>query len=163
MRNYSELKVIIESLKGENEELNVNLYKAKEEIMKLNKFDEENHVLREKNREVEGFNKENLKKILEYQKYCEKVEFENVRAPVAGLREEVLKIGDMTLNLAIANGLVNAKKVLDRFIASSTSSIRQVRKIISLSKTIATMEYREVITEAEVLESINYSNVFTRS
>ena len=77
MRNYSELKVIIESLKGENEELNVNLYKAKEEIMKLNKFDEENHVLREKNREVEGFNKENLKKILEYQKYCEKVEFEN--------------------------------------------------------------------------------------
>ena len=56
-----------------------------------------------------------------------------------------------------------AKKVLDRFIASSTSSIRQVRKIISLSKTIATMEHKDVITEAEVLESINYSNAFTRS
>ncbi len=57
----------------------------------------------------------------------------------------------------------DAKKVLDRFIASSTSSIRQVRKIISLSKTIATMEHKDTITEAEVLESISYSNAFTRS
>ncbi len=46
-------------------------------------------------------------------KPLEKLEFENVRAPVAGLREEVLKIGDLTLNLAVANGLVNAKTVLD--------------------------------------------------
>ena len=30
------------------------------------------------------------------------------------LREEVLKIGDLTLNLAVANGLVNAKKILDK-------------------------------------------------
>lgn len=46
-------------------------------------------------------------------KPLEKVEFESVRAPVIGLREETLKIGDLTLNLAVANGLVNAKKVLD--------------------------------------------------
>lgn len=43
----------------------------------------------------------------------EQVEFDGVRAPVAGLREESLKIGDLTLNLVVANGLVNAKKVLD--------------------------------------------------
>ncbi len=43
----------------------------------------------------------------------EKLEFESVRAPVVGLREETIKIGDLTLNLAVANGLVNAKKVLD--------------------------------------------------
>jgi len=56
-----------------------------------------------------------------------------------------------------------AKKVLDRFISSSTSSIRQVRKIIGLSRTIAIMEHKDTITEAEILESINYSNAFTRS
>ena len=50
-------------------------------------------------------------------KPLEKIEFENVRAPVAGLREETLKIGNLTLNLAIANGLVNAKTVLDRVIS----------------------------------------------
>lgn len=48
-------------------------------------------------------------------KPLETVEFANVRATTAdGLREETLKIGDLTLNLAVANGLVNAKKVLDR-------------------------------------------------
>lgn len=47
-------------------------------------------------------------------KPLEKVEFEGVRAPVAGLREEVLKIGDLTLNIGVANGLVNAKTLLDR-------------------------------------------------
>ncbi|OGT08189.1 MAG: ferredoxin [Gammaproteobacteria bacterium GWE2_37_16] len=46
-------------------------------------------------------------------KPLEKVEFEGVRA-VEGLREETLKIGDLTLNLAVANGLVNAKILLDR-------------------------------------------------
>ncbi|MDR1057741.1 MAG: [FeFe] hydrogenase, group A [Coxiellaceae bacterium] len=44
----------------------------------------------------------------------EKVDFESVRVPTAaGLHEEIIKIGDHTLNLAVANGLVNAKKVLD--------------------------------------------------
>ncbi len=43
----------------------------------------------------------------------EKVEIETVRTPISGLREETIKIGDLTLNLAIANGLVNAKKVLN--------------------------------------------------
>jgi len=47
-------------------------------------------------------------------KPLEKVEFEGVRAPVAGLREDVLKIGDLTLNVGVANGLVNAKTLLDR-------------------------------------------------
>ena len=46
-------------------------------------------------------------------KPLEKIEFEGVRA-VEGLREQSLKIGDLTLNLAVANGLVNAKTVLDR-------------------------------------------------
>ena len=43
----------------------------------------------------------------------ERVEFKSVRAPVDGLREDKLKLGDLTLNLAVANGLVNAKKILD--------------------------------------------------
>lgn len=47
-------------------------------------------------------------------KPLEKVEFEGVRAPVAGLREDTLKIGDLTLNVGVANGLVNAKTLLDR-------------------------------------------------
>ena len=47
-------------------------------------------------------------------KPLEKVEFHGVRAPVAGLREDTLKIGDLTLNLAVANGLQNAKILLDR-------------------------------------------------
>lgn len=47
-------------------------------------------------------------------KPLEKVEFECVRAPVVGLREDTLKIGDLTLNIGVANGLVNAKTLLDR-------------------------------------------------
>lgn len=43
----------------------------------------------------------------------EKVEFEAVRSPVVGMREETIIIGDITLNLAIANGLVHARKILD--------------------------------------------------
>lgn len=81
LRNYNELKVIIESLKGENEEINVNMFKLKEENLRNNekiaKLEEENWAMREKNREIEGFNKENLKKLLEYQKFLEKLEFEN--------------------------------------------------------------------------------------
>jgi iron-only hydrogenase group A len=49
-------------------------------------------------------------------KPLEKVEFEGVRA-VEGLREETLKIGDLTVNLAVANGLVNAKTILNRIIS----------------------------------------------
>ena len=43
------------------------------------------------------------------------IEFKDVRA-VEGLRERELKIGDMTLNIAVANGLVNAKTVLDKVV-----------------------------------------------
>jgi magnesium chelatase family protein len=56
-----------------------------------------------------------------------------------------------------------SRTVLDRFIASSTSSIRQVRKIINLSRTIAALDNKENITDAEMLEAINYSNAFNRS
>ena len=56
-----------------------------------------------------------------------------------------------------------AKKSLDRFINSNTSSIRQVRKIINLSKTIAALDQKESISETEMLEAINYSNAFNRS
>ena len=43
------------------------------------------------------------------------VEFKDVRA-VEGLRERTLKIGDLTLNIGVANGLVNAKILLDKVI-----------------------------------------------
>ncbi len=56
-----------------------------------------------------------------------------------------------------------SKKILDRFIATNPASIRQVRKIISLSRTIAGMGHKDLITEAEMLEAINYSNAFTRA
>ncbi|MEI6242281.1 MAG: NADH-dependent [FeFe] hydrogenase, group A6 [Chlamydiota bacterium] len=45
-------------------------------------------------------------------KSLENVEFTEVRA-VEGLREKVLKIGDLTLHIGVANGLVNAKKLLN--------------------------------------------------
>lgn len=40
-------------------------------------------------------------------------EYENVRA-VEGLREAEIKIGDITLNVAVANGLHNAQTILDK-------------------------------------------------
>ncbi len=45
----------------------------------------------------------------------EKMEFNEVRA-VEGLREAQLNIGSLTLNVAVANGLTNAKTVLNRII-----------------------------------------------
>lgn len=44
------------------------------------------------------------------------VEFKEVRA-VEGLREKSLKIGDLTLNIGVANGLVNAKTLLNKVIS----------------------------------------------
>lgn len=41
------------------------------------------------------------------------LEFTNVRA-VEGLREASIQIGDLTLNVAVANGLNNAKKILEK-------------------------------------------------
>lgn len=46
-------------------------------------------------------------------KVLKDVEFKEVRA-VEGLRERSLKVGDMTLNIGVANGLVNAKTLLDK-------------------------------------------------
>ena len=43
------------------------------------------------------------------------VEFKDVRA-VEGRRERTLTIGDITLNIGVANGLVNAKYLLDKVI-----------------------------------------------
>lgn len=45
-------------------------------------------------------------------KELEDVDFKEIRG-VQGHKEKTLKIGDLTLNIAVANGLVNAKKVLD--------------------------------------------------
>ena len=42
-----------------------------------------------------------------------KIEYENVRA-VEGLREASVQLGDTTLNVAVANGLNNAKKILEK-------------------------------------------------
>ncbi len=44
---------------------------------------------------------------------ADKLDFTEVRS-VEGLREAEVKIGDRTLSVAVANGLVNAKTVLDR-------------------------------------------------
>jgi NADP-reducing hydrogenase subunit HndD len=41
------------------------------------------------------------------------IEYESVRA-VEGLREASIQLGDTTLNVAVANGLNNAKKILER-------------------------------------------------
>lgn len=43
----------------------------------------------------------------------QELEFTNVRA-VEGLREASIQIGDLTLNVAVANGLNNAKKILEK-------------------------------------------------
>jgi iron only hydrogenase large subunit-like protein len=50
----------------------------------------------------------------------EEVEIEEVRA-VEGLRERVLKIGDLELNIGVANGLVNAKQLLNKVISGEKS------------------------------------------
>ena len=46
-------------------------------------------------------------------KELEKVEFENVRGEVNGIKEATVKIGDLELKVAIANGLKNAGKIMD--------------------------------------------------
>ena len=46
----------------------------------------------------------------------EDIEIKDVRA-VEGLRERELKVGDMTLNVAVSNGLVNAKTILDKVVS----------------------------------------------
>ncbi len=46
-------------------------------------------------------------------KTLEKLEFTDVRA-VEGLREATINIGDLALNVGVANGLVNAKALLDK-------------------------------------------------
>lgn len=46
-------------------------------------------------------------------KELEKIEFENVRGELNGVKEATVKIGDMNLNVAIANGLGNAGKIMD--------------------------------------------------
>jgi iron-only hydrogenase group A len=49
-------------------------------------------------------------------KPLESVEFEEVRA-VEGLRERTLQVGDLKLNIAVANGLQNAKTILDNIVS----------------------------------------------
>ena len=46
-------------------------------------------------------------------KELEKVEFENVRGEVNGIKEATVQIGDLELKVAIANGLKNAGKIMD--------------------------------------------------
>ncbi|MBN1867877.1 iron hydrogenase small subunit [Candidatus Sumerlaeota bacterium] len=51
-------------------------------------------------------------------KPADKLEFTEVRA-VEGLREASVEIGGRTFNVAVANGLKNAKKVLDQIVAGT--------------------------------------------
>ena len=46
------------------------------------------------------------------------VEFAQVRA-VEGLRESTLQVGDLKLSIAVSNGLVNAKKILDAIVSGT--------------------------------------------
>lgn len=46
-------------------------------------------------------------------KELEKIEFENVRGEINGIKEATVTIGDRELKLAIVNGLANAGKVMD--------------------------------------------------
>ncbi len=46
-------------------------------------------------------------------KELEKVEFEEVRGELNGIKEATVKIGDMDVKLAIVNGLGNAAKIMD--------------------------------------------------
>lgn len=47
------------------------------------------------------------------EKKLEKVEFENVRGELNGIKEANVKIGNIELNVAIVNGLSNAAKIMD--------------------------------------------------
>lgn len=49
-------------------------------------------------------------------KPCENLEFHDVRA-VEGLREATVEMGDKKLNVGVANGLSNAKKLLDKAVS----------------------------------------------
>ena len=46
-------------------------------------------------------------------KELEKIEFENVRGEVNGIKEATLQIGDLEVKVAVANGLKNAGKIMD--------------------------------------------------
>jgi NADP-reducing hydrogenase subunit HndD len=46
-------------------------------------------------------------------KELEKVEFENVRGEVNGIKEATVKIGDLDVKVAVANGLKNAGMIMD--------------------------------------------------
>ena len=46
-------------------------------------------------------------------KELEKIEFEDVRGKLNGIKEATVKIGDMDVKVAIANGLGNAGKIMD--------------------------------------------------
>jgi len=48
-------------------------------------------------------------------KPLDNVEFTDVRA-VEGFRERTLQVGDLSLNIAVTNGLVNAKKLLEKVV-----------------------------------------------
>ncbi len=46
-------------------------------------------------------------------KELEKIEFENVRGELNGIKEATIKIGDLDIKVAIANGLANAAQIME--------------------------------------------------
>lgn len=55
----------------------------------------------------------------------EKIEYKEVRA-VEGLVEKIIKIKDMELKIGVANGIVNAKKLLNKVIAKESFHIIEI-------------------------------------
>ncbi len=77
------------------------------------------------------------------------------------LKEQILKSIDfrnrLKLNKTKQKLSDSAKKIMDRHVISTNSSLRNIRKIMNVAKTIACLELSEEITEAHVLESLNYT------
>ncbi len=56
----------------------------------------------------------------------ENVEFEDVRSTSSGIKKASVKIGDLTLNLAVASGLGNARRIMEEIKAGNPDQLHAV-------------------------------------
>ena len=133
-KNYNDLKEIIESLKGENNELSSLNYRFKEEMIRSNermdRIVEENTSLKEKNMEIDGYNRDNLKKIVEIERNHERISFVNDKLKslmyerlkeIETLKKKISEISAVyEVNVCSAKGkfeeIINAYLVIREFI-----------------------------------------------
>ena len=56
----------------------------------------------------------------------EKVEFDDIRSTSSGIRKAAVQIGDLTINVAVASGLGNARKIMEEIKAGNPDNLHAV-------------------------------------